>query len=72
MVSSRSKWSATRLYHTHEPGRVFAVLSGPWVLPVATASWRAANAAVGRVGNKLAVVGVRQPLGAEPGTPGLP
>ncbi len=47
------------MYYRHEPGRAFRLLSRPWLLPAVTAAWRAANAAIGRAGNKLTVSAVR-------------
>lgn len=47
------------MYYRHRPGRLMEQLSRPVVLPVAIAYWRALSAIVGRFGNKLAVVAVR-------------
>lgn len=47
------------MYYRHEPGRIMEQLSRPALLPVAIAYWRALSAIVGRFGNKLAVVAVR-------------
>lgn len=48
------------MYYRHRPGRVFALLSRPRLLLIATAGWRAANFVLGRVGNKLTIVAERQ------------
>lgn len=47
------------MYYKHRPGPVMRTLSLPGVFPVARAGWRAANAALGRFGNKLAVQATR-------------
>ncbi len=47
------------MYYRHAPGRVTRSLSLPVVFPIVKLSWRAANAVLGRVGNKLVVVGRR-------------
>lgn len=44
------------MYYRHEPGRVFAVLSQPGLYTAAWLYWQAANALVGRFGNKMCVV----------------
>ena len=49
------------MYYRHRPGRVMEQLSRPAVLPIAIGYWRALSALVGRFGNKLAVVAVREP-----------
>lgn len=49
------------MYYRHFPGRIFETLSRPGLYQVATAGWRIANAAIGRVGNKLSVVAERRP-----------
>jgi glycosyltransferase involved in cell wall biosynthesis/SAM-dependent methyltransferase len=48
------------MYYPHHPGAAFALLSHPLVFPVVRAAWRAANAAVGRFGNKMVVVAERR------------
>lgn len=53
------------MYYPHEPGRIFRRLSLPGVLGATILVWRAANAALGRFGNKLAVVAVRTPVTGE-------
>jgi SAM-dependent methyltransferase len=51
------------MYYPHHPGRVFDVLSRPYVFPVIRAGWRVANAVIGRFGNKMVVVAERsQPM----------
>ncbi|HEX2050679.1 MAG TPA: glycosyltransferase [Actinomycetota bacterium] len=47
------------MYYRHEPGAIFRAASAPVAFPIATAAWRVANAALGRAGNKLAVVARR-------------
>jgi SAM-dependent methyltransferase len=47
------------MYYRHEPGRVTRLLSRPALLPLVKAGWRAANFVLGRIGNKLVVVGRR-------------
>lgn len=47
------------MYYRHEPGRVFRLLSRPGIFLMAWTSWRAANAAAGRFGNKMTVVAQR-------------
>jgi SAM-dependent methyltransferase len=47
------------MYYRHQPGPIFALLSRPWLFRVAKAGWRAANFAIGHVGNKLAIVAER-------------
>ncbi|MGZ3642139.1 MAG: methyltransferase domain-containing protein [Candidatus Limnocylindrales bacterium] len=47
------------MYYRHRPGRVFAWLSQPAVLPFATTYWRVGNALIGRIGNKMTVVAER-------------
>ena len=47
------------MYYRHEPGRVIRLLSLPMLLPLVKLGWRAANVVLGRVGNKLVVVGRR-------------
>jgi SAM-dependent methyltransferase len=44
------------MYYPHRPGPLFNVLSRPKVYPVVRLAWRAANAVVGRFGNKMVVV----------------
>lgn len=47
------------MYYRHQPGSLVRVLSRRGLFSVATASFRWANAVVGRLGNKLVVVAVR-------------
>ncbi len=47
------------MYYRHVPGPIMSFLSRQPVLAVAIASWRVANAILGRIGNKLTVVAVR-------------
>lgn len=49
------------MYYPHHPGRVFAFLSRAPIYPAVRAAWRAANACVGRFGNKMVVVAERVP-----------
>lgn len=48
------------MYYRHFPGRIFEALSRPGLYGLATTCWRVANVALGRVGNKLAVVAERR------------
>jgi len=48
------------MYYRHVPGRLTALLSRRPVLPLVIAGWRLANRVVGRFGNKLTIVAVRQ------------
>jgi SAM-dependent methyltransferase len=48
------------MYYRHEPGGVFRTLSRRRIFPLVWACWRAANAVVGRIGNKLVVVAERE------------
>jgi ubiquinone/menaquinone biosynthesis C-methylase UbiE/uncharacterized protein YbaR (Trm112 family) len=48
------------MYYRHEPGRVLRIMSRPGLIDLATAVFRLANAAVGRFGNKLAIVAIRR------------
>jgi uncharacterized protein YbaR (Trm112 family)/SAM-dependent methyltransferase len=47
------------MYYRHEPGRLFALLSRPGLFLLTRAGWRVGNAAVGRWGNKMTVVALR-------------
>ena len=47
------------MYYRHDPGSVFRVLSRAWIFPVVRVGWRAGNAVLGRVGNKMVVVAER-------------
>ena len=47
------------MYYAHVPGRLMRVLSWKPLRAVAVAGWRLTNRALGRVGNKLTVVGMR-------------
>lgn len=49
------------MYYKHKPGPIFAALSLPGVFPLTRLGWHAANAVFGRVGNKVAIQGVRPP-----------
>ena len=48
------------MLYRHRPGRPMRFLSSPVVFQLAVLAFRAANAIVGRFGNKLVVVGVRR------------
>jgi hypothetical protein len=48
------------MYYRHEPGPVFRALSAPLVFDVVRASWRVANALIGRFGNKMVVTAARE------------
>lgn len=47
------------MYYRHVPGRIFEALSRPGLYRLSVAAWRLANLALGRIGNKLAVVAER-------------
>jgi glycosyltransferase involved in cell wall biosynthesis/ubiquinone/menaquinone biosynthesis C-methylase UbiE/uncharacterized protein YbaR (Trm112 family) len=55
------------MYYRHDPGSVFRILSQPWIFPVIRAGWRAGNAALGRVGNKMVVVAEREDFNVRTG-----
>lgn len=48
------------MYYPHHPGPVFRLLSRPIIFPAVRLGWRAANALVGRWGNKMVVVAERR------------
>ncbi|MEX0631022.1 MAG: class I SAM-dependent methyltransferase [Chloroflexota bacterium] len=48
------------MYYHHVPGPLTHFLSGRLLLPIAVLAWRIANRIVGRFGNKLTIVAVRQ------------
>jgi SAM-dependent methyltransferase len=48
------------MYYPHHPGPVFRLLSWPIIFPAVRLGWRAANALVGRWGNKMVVVAERR------------
>jgi SAM-dependent methyltransferase len=48
------------MYYRHQPGVVFRLMSRPGLFQLATAGWRLGNAILGRVGNKMVVVGERR------------
>ncbi len=61
------------MYYPHRPGRMFGVLSRPYVFPLVRAGWRVANALVGRFGNKMVVVAERdQSAAADSQSPSTP
>jgi ubiquinone/menaquinone biosynthesis C-methylase UbiE/uncharacterized protein YbaR (Trm112 family) len=47
------------LYYRHRPGRLTKALSLPLALPLARAAWRLVDRLLGRAGNKLVVVALR-------------
>jgi hypothetical protein len=47
------------MYYSHRPGRVFRLLSLPVVYSLVRVGGRAANALVGRFGNKMVIVAER-------------
>lgn len=47
------------MYYPHHPGRVFRLLSRPFIFPIARLGWRVANSLLGRWGNKMVVVAER-------------
>jgi len=49
------------MYYRHEPGRVSHLLSWPELFVPAQASWRTANAVVGRFGTEMTVVVAKLP-----------
>lgn len=49
------------MYYRHVPGRAMSFLSRRPLLPLSVIGWRFANRIVGRFGNKLTIVAVRQP-----------
>ncbi|MGA3056502.1 MAG: glycosyltransferase [Candidatus Limnocylindrales bacterium] len=51
------------MYYSHRPGTIFRLLSRPVVFMVVRAGWRAANALLGRFGNKMVVVAERTQRG---------
>ena len=55
------------MYYRHEPGRVFRLLSGQGLFPLARLYWRAGNAVLGRFGNKMTVVAERAEEVSSPG-----
>lgn len=61
------------MYYPHHPGAVFSLLSWPFVFPIVRVGWRAANALLGRFGNKMVVVAERDQSAAtdsqSPSTP---
>jgi SAM-dependent methyltransferase len=52
------------MYYRHEPGRAVRLLSHQPLFALAQASFRVANALVGRLGNKLTLQAVREPAGS--------
>jgi SAM-dependent methyltransferase len=48
------------MFYRHRPGRTFSLLSRSPVRQVVVGAWRAANALLGRFGNKLVVVAQRE------------
>ena len=47
------------MYYPHRPGTIFRLLSRPVVYWLVRAGWRAANALLGRFGNKMVIVAER-------------
>lgn len=47
------------MYYPHQPGRVFSLLSKPFIYQAVLAGWRVANAVGGRFGNKMVVLAER-------------
>jgi SAM-dependent methyltransferase len=47
------------MYYRHEPGRFLGLLSRRGIFLLSRTSWRAANAVLGRFGNKMTVVAAR-------------
>jgi SAM-dependent methyltransferase len=50
------------MYYGHEPGRMTELMSRSWVFPLYQQLVEAADLAVGRWGNKLCLVGMRNPV----------
>jgi SAM-dependent methyltransferase len=48
------------MYYKHRPGPVMQALSLPGIEPIAQAGWQAANAVLGRAGNKLTIQAIRR------------
>jgi hypothetical protein len=57
---SRVRSQRYAMYYRHYPGSIFARLSGRGLLGPTIWGWRAANAVIGRKGNKLATFGERR------------
>jgi SAM-dependent methyltransferase len=47
------------MYYSHEPGRLFGLLSRPGLFLLARTSWRTGNVVLGRFGNKMTVAARR-------------
>jgi hypothetical protein len=54
------------MYYRHEPGTVSRLLSRPVIFPVVRLGWRGVNRVLGRFGNKMTVLAVRN---AQAGAP---
>jgi ubiquinone/menaquinone biosynthesis C-methylase UbiE len=48
------------MYYKHIPGRAFERLSGDLIFPFSVVAWRFINRIFGKVGNKMAVVAIRE------------
>ena len=55
------------MYYRHVPGRIMSLLSRRPLLPLVVVGWQVANRIVGRFGNKLTIVAVRQSWAETPG-----
>ncbi len=47
------------MYYRHQPGALSRLLSRRWVFPLVQVGWRAGNALIGGIGNKMVVVAER-------------
>jgi SAM-dependent methyltransferase len=48
------------MYYKHRPGKVFEILSRPTVFPLVVLAWSWINVLLGRFGNKMVLVAVRE------------
>jgi len=55
-----SKVERYAMYYKHTPGPLMAALSRKWTFPIAAAIWRAGNALLGPIGNKVVVIAERR------------
>jgi hypothetical protein len=47
------------MYYSHEPGWIMRLMSRPWSFPIYQQLVETGNLAIGRWGNKLCLVGIR-------------
>jgi hypothetical protein len=57
------------MYYPHRPGAVLRILGRSVVYPLVRFGWHAANALIGRFGNKMVVVAKRRQLDRESQSP---